>query len=86
MPEPRSRGPVTSDGKARASRNALTHGMCAMQHLVVTGEIPAHLDELVATLVEETGTVGEIEIRLARRLAAPSGSRWPCSTRRRLPA
>ena len=65
----RSRGPVTSEGKARASRNALTHGLSAMHHLVIEGEIPLHLDELITRMIEETGAVGEIETRLARRLA-----------------
>ena len=65
----RSHGPVTPEGKARASRNALTHGLSAMHHLVVEGEIPLHLDELITRLIEETGAEGEIETRLARRLA-----------------
>jgi hypothetical protein len=65
----RSKGPVTPEGKARASRNALQHGLCAMQHLVLEGEVPDDLAALIAHLTDEVGAESEIEARLARRLA-----------------
>jgi hypothetical protein len=65
----RSKGPVTPDGKERASRNALKHGLTATHHLVLDDEVPDALDALIATVAEETGASTEIESRLARRLA-----------------
>src|SRR3954465_14756931 len=65
----RSRGPVTPEGKERASRNALKHGLTALHHLVLDDEVPDALEALIATIAEETGASTEIESRLARRLA-----------------
>ena len=36
----RSRGPITAEGKASASRNALKHDLTAMHHLVLEDEAP----------------------------------------------
>ena len=65
----RSKGPVTAEGKERASRNALKHGLTAMQHLVLEDEVPDALEALIETVTEEVGAASEIETRLARRLA-----------------
>ena len=65
----RSRGPVTPEGKAKASRNALKHGLTAMEHLVLEDEVPDALEALIETVAEETGAETEIEHRFARRLA-----------------
>ena len=66
----RSKGPVTPEGKERASRNALQHGLTALHHPVLDDEVPDALDALIATVAEETGASTEIESRLARRLGA----------------
>src|SRR4051812_49025622 len=65
----RSKGPVTPEGKERASRNALKHGLTALHHLVLEDEVPDALEALIVTIAEETGATSEIEARLARRLA-----------------
>src|SRR4051794_10624485 len=64
-----SNGPVTPEGKERASRNALKHGLTALHHLVLEDEVPDALEALIVTIAEETGATSEIEARLARRLA-----------------
>ena len=78
-PPPRSRPPAATapapaapsraEGKARASRNALKHGLAALQHFVLEDEAPDELEDLIATFAEETGAASEIEARLARRMA-----------------
>lgn len=65
----RSKGPVTDEGKARSSRNALRHGLTATEHLVLADEVPDDLADLIRSVTAETGAASEIEARLARRLA-----------------
>jgi hypothetical protein len=65
----RSRGPVTPEGKARASRNALKHGLAALHHLVLEDEAPSELEDLAAHLLDELGAESELEARLVRRIA-----------------
>ena len=61
----RSKGPTSPEGKQRASRNALKHGLTALQHLVLEDEVPDALEALIETVTEETGAQTEIEHRLA---------------------
>jgi hypothetical protein len=65
----RSRGPVTAEGKARSSRNALKHGLAALHHFVLEDEAPSELEELTACLLAEVGAETEIEARLVKRMA-----------------
>src|SRR5919108_5562837 len=65
----KSRGPVTPEGKARASRNALTHGLCAEQHVVVDGESPEAFAAFEAALVADLAPEGALQALLAGRIA-----------------
>ena len=62
--------PVTSEGKATVSRNALKHGLAAVRHLVLEGEDTTAYEELLTRLIDELAPVSELEAQLVRRLAA----------------
>ena len=65
-----SRGPATPEGKARASRNALKHGLAAARHLLLEGEDHATYEQLLTDLVQDLAPATELAAQLVRRLAA----------------
>ena len=67
----RSRGPRTAAGKARSSKNALKHGLCARQLVVLPQEDAAAFEALEAALLAEPGAAG----RVAGRAGAARGER-----------
>jgi hypothetical protein len=64
----RSRGPRTEAGKARASQNALKHGLRAAKHLVLPAENPAAFRAIEAALLEELAPDGALQAVLARQI------------------
>ncbi len=64
----RSRGPVSPEGKARASRNALRHGLCSSRSLA-PGEDPEAFGALLADLRREAAPRSRLETLLLERLA-----------------
>jgi hypothetical protein len=64
----KSRGPRTPDGKARASKNALKHGLRAQKHVVLPQEDAAEFAQFQAALLEELAPVGVVQTVLARRI------------------
>jgi hypothetical protein len=65
----KSSGPKTPEGKARAARNALKHGLRAAKYVVLPEEDAAEFAALEAALVEELAPVGTLQTVLARRVA-----------------
>ena len=65
----KSQGPKTPDGKARASRNALKHGLRAERHVVVEGESPQAFAAFEAALVADLAPQGALQALLAGRIA-----------------
>ena len=65
----KSTGPRTAKGKARSSRNALTHGLTA-QEIVIPGEDPAAYQAFRQQLIDDLQPNGSCELDLVERLAA----------------
>ncbi len=66
----KSRGPKTPEGKARSARNALKHGLCARQTVVLGDEDLAAFEALEAALMAELAPQGALQAVLARRIVA----------------
>ena len=62
-------GPRTAKGKARSSRNALTHGLTA-QEIVIPGEDVAAYRSFEQQLIDDLQPYGSCELDLVERLAA----------------
>ncbi len=68
----KSTGPKTSEGKARASRNATRHGLLS-EDILLSSEDVEDLEELSELLWDELQPVGELENHLVERIIA---ARW----------
>jgi hypothetical protein len=66
----KSTGPKTEEGKARASRNALKHGLCAESPrvAVVLEEDPAAYEEFAREMLEDLKPRGAVQRALADRI------------------
>jgi hypothetical protein len=62
-------GPRTAEGKARSSRNALTHGLTA-QEIVIPGEDVAAYRSFEQQLIDDLQPNASCELELVQRLAA----------------
>ena len=65
----KSRGPKSAEGKARAAKNALKHGLRAQKFVVLPDEDAAEFAALEAALLEELAPVGALQAVLARQVA-----------------
>jgi len=65
----KSKGPKTPEGKERASRNALKHGLRAEKLMVVKGESPEAFAAFEAALVADLAPAGALQTLLAGRIA-----------------
>jgi hypothetical protein len=65
----RSRGPKTAEGKARASRNALKHGLRAGRHVLLRDEDSSEFEALEVALFEELAPQGALQGFLVGRIA-----------------
>lgn len=65
----KSKGPVTAEGKAKSSQNAVKHGMRAYNAFVLGNESKATFDELCDDLARTHQPVGDHENHLAWQIA-----------------
>jgi hypothetical protein len=78
----KSRGRRTAEGKARAARNALKHGLCAQRFVVLRDENLAAFEALEAALMAELAPQGALQAVLVRGIvAATGGSSGPSAWR-----
>src|SRR5829696_1956097 len=68
-----SNGPVTEEGKARSSRNALKHGLAGRKMFVLQNEHPQAWAELLADCVETWRPATSMEYRAVEEIA---GAKW----------
>ncbi len=67
----RSRGPEAAEGKPRPALDAVKHGRCAVNDIVLTKKEDAEaLEELVASYARRIQPRDQLEYRLTRELAA----------------
>jgi hypothetical protein len=64
----KSTGPKTPQGKARSARNALKHGLCAEEFVVLHDEDEQAFAALEASLLEELAPQGALQRFLAGRI------------------
>ena len=64
----KSTGPRTEEGKARASKNALKHGLLA-RDTVLPGEDPADFDRQLSALETDIRPANSLEFELVRQIA-----------------
>ncbi len=66
----RSTGPRSERGKARSSRNALRHGLCARRVVLLPCEDPKDLKEFRASLMASLAPCGAVQELWAQRIVA----------------
>ena len=64
----KSQGPKTPEGKARSAQNALRHGLCAEEFVVLHDEDAQAFAALQAALLEELAPQGALQQLLAGRI------------------
>jgi hypothetical protein len=69
----KSRGPVTAEGKARSSRNAVRHGLCSQTPATIAALDPAGWSETLDEAVRDFRPVTREEHDLVAEIAA---ARW----------
>jgi hypothetical protein len=65
----KSKGPVTAEGKARSSQNALKHGLTA-ENVVAAGEELTDYTDLLEAYIEQFEPDTQMELDLVESLAA----------------
>jgi hypothetical protein len=82
----RSTGPKTAEGKARSSRNAITHGLCSNHlHRPMRNETADHFQDTVEELIGSWEPANDQEVQLVKGIAIAwmrieRSERWESAT------
>jgi hypothetical protein len=65
----KSHGPISPEGKAKSSKNAIRHGLTANEHTLLAAELPDEYEEVRLAFIDDLRPATKAELRLVEKIA-----------------